>query len=93
MYDIAVLIPINFVDVGQSVLTARIQVPSHPGPTMRLPMQSYASPQLEGHNTLPLPVSSRGQTVDTNMISMAVNQAKRSRPGGINHYVKLQLYN
>lgn len=47
-------------------------------------MQSYARPQLEGHN---MPVlSSRGQSVDTSVISRAVNQAKRSRLGGINHY-------
>ena len=59
-------------------------------------MQSYARPQLEGWhtNTLALSsLSSRGQTVDMNMISMAVNQAKRSRPGGINHYAKLELEN
>ena len=46
--------------------------------------------QLEGHNALPL--STRGQTVDANTISIAVNQAQRSRPGGNNYYFKLQLY-
>ena len=44
-------------------------------------MKSYVGSQGgQGHN---LALSSRGQMVDTSSISMAVNQAKRSRPGGI----------
>ena len=90
-----ILINMNFVDVGQSVLTTRIRPSSNStsiianasGP--RPSMQSYSGKleELKGHNTA---LSSRGQRVDANMISMAVNHAKHGRLGGINNYFKLQ---
>jgi hypothetical protein len=75
------LVLMNFVDVGQSVLTARIDPSKFSSSGIASSsMQSYARTQDRNTYTL----SSRGQMVDTNEISMAVNQGKRS---GINHYL------